>query len=131
MFKLDDPKEKRKFVLKEVLALVVFMTLCLCIVFIRFCDFLYYAKVFNDKTLNQTSLDIIELGSMIIITIMFASLVCYLSRYFFKEFRMNIKNMLFFFVAEISLNIILFAGHYDKTFCYLIRVLVNLGIYPI
>lgn len=85
MFRLNDQNEKNKFVCRERIAFTVSMMACFLIVLVRIHAFLFYTGIIGDENLNSTLLDISELGSIGVMSLIFFTLLINLFRYYRKE----------------------------------------------
>ena len=108
--------ERKKFVRKERFVFTLFMLLSFFIVVVRIDNFLYgWNIIILDKRIKNDLTHDLEWICLILMSIMFFILSYYLKKYFKEEFSQNIKNMVFFFIFEVSITVILrSAGSLDK-----------------
>ena len=100
--------ERKMFIVKERIVLLVTVLFCVFIAVIRIINFFVIVKMVEmDKEHKNQMTGGSELSCVVLMSIVFITLISYLWMFYRKEFKMNITNMSFFYFFEVSITAIL------------------------
>jgi hypothetical protein len=135
MFKLNEEKEFVKIQRKETLVFIIFILSGLVVAGIRAVYF-YWFVVHHSENVIVDIMAVTEMITMILISLIVVSLLYQLHSNFKREYEMNYRNVLFFFIVETSILALFIIGNFvddslNHTFGKIKWAIIQLGIYPI
>ena len=141
MFKLNEITNRKRFILYEKISWFIYILLCIAITICKFIVLFGYMWVnLNPILLVPFTLEFYilffdEIFPVVLMSIVFWTLIYFLFKYHQFEFKKNVRNMIFFFVLEVFLMIIIwirnFAENKPSWLQNIKIILLYFGGYPI
>lgn len=143
MYKLNEIKERKKFIFQEKIVLAVFGVFCFILAISRYTWYIiqwwFHTGEVNlvEKYIFFFGLDAIHFVSLILMIIIFIVLISKLHQFYREEYKMNIKSMMFFLAFETPASFLFIVNNYFvinqkfNNFSRMNLALILIGFFPI